>query len=657
MACSDPTVKSQCGKSTRTPNNPCCPSCGAVECLCRPRFFAGQLLSEQDLNRLDQYIKNKNRLHVRNLHGWGVVNGLKVLCEPCSSIKVTQGYAINPCGDDIVVCEATSVDICSLINKCKQSRMNYDCKPTGHAGSSTKPNASSCEDVEEEWVLAIQYEEWPSRGVTPLRGNSCNTSKSSCSCGGSSSGKSCGCGSSKSSATSQYTSSSKTNRAASTECEPTVLCESFSFDVYRKPIDDSKDDDDEDKKLFKLKGSFAEEFNCCSKALMATMPPMPDIGKDNDLINHANAISKWCCSWRKNLIDYFLTHPNTSCEVIEFLQKIDCPSLAKPNSFASDAAISFLSLFAAWAEGLKVCLCLALLPPTPDASCDLRVPLATVRIRTRDCKVLSICNWTTERKMVMTWPAMSHWLSILSIGDFFRNLLDVICCTSLLGIFEKIIDEIPDVPHSPGTSTFPQGHVQVTPNDKPVELHAKPNELSIDPNHKTNFEGVIVNKASVEKSTTQNNQAFSFSTMLSKFSAGISGELTLGSINSKSANFADFIGSSLARGTKPLEIGALLRSVSPRFKLPTNGQSLSDIEAKNIPLLLLGEMVVKPFAISALGEKEVKEQMRNLRTKTKATENTDEDIDCCREIEVIKQKMDEQAKIIAALTQQFGGKN
>ena len=40
--------------------SPCCPDCGALECLCRPRFFAGQLLSEQDLNRLDQYIKNKN---------------------------------------------------------------------------------------------------------------------------------------------------------------------------------------------------------------------------------------------------------------------------------------------------------------------------------------------------------------------------------------------------------------------------------------------------------------------------------------------------------------------------------------------------------------------------------------------------------------------
>src|SRR5690606_10083878 len=94
--------------------SPCCPDCGALECLCRPRFFAGQLLSEQDLNRLDQYIKNKNRLHNRNQHGWGVVNGLLVVCDPCGDVTVTQGYAVDPCGDDIVLCEDTRVNICQL---------------------------------------------------------------------------------------------------------------------------------------------------------------------------------------------------------------------------------------------------------------------------------------------------------------------------------------------------------------------------------------------------------------------------------------------------------------------------------------------------------------------------------------------------------------
>ena len=94
-----------------------CPDCGGLECLCRPRFFAGQLLSEQDLNRLDHYIVEKHKLHNRHLWGSGVVCGLEVKCAPCVSgfVTVTSGYALSPCGEDIVVCKSDMVDICALI--------------------------------------------------------------------------------------------------------------------------------------------------------------------------------------------------------------------------------------------------------------------------------------------------------------------------------------------------------------------------------------------------------------------------------------------------------------------------------------------------------------------------------------------------------------
>src|SRR5690349_13187188 len=73
-----------------------CTDCGSLRCLCRPRFFAGQLLSEQDLNRLDEYIREKNRLHTLQLHGWGVVNGLEVSCDSCGNgLVVGCGYAIG----------------------------------------------------------------------------------------------------------------------------------------------------------------------------------------------------------------------------------------------------------------------------------------------------------------------------------------------------------------------------------------------------------------------------------------------------------------------------------------------------------------------------------------------------------------------------------
>jgi len=58
-------------------------TCDGLECLCRPRFFAGQLLTDEDLRRLDHYVVAKNRLHNRYLHGTGVVCGLEVVCSAC----------------------------------------------------------------------------------------------------------------------------------------------------------------------------------------------------------------------------------------------------------------------------------------------------------------------------------------------------------------------------------------------------------------------------------------------------------------------------------------------------------------------------------------------------------------------------------------------
>lgn len=75
----------------------------------RPRFFAGQLLTDEDLALLGDYVVAKNRLHNRALWGPGVVCGLDVNCDPCGDghVIVQPGYAINCCGDDIV-CRAPS---------------------------------------------------------------------------------------------------------------------------------------------------------------------------------------------------------------------------------------------------------------------------------------------------------------------------------------------------------------------------------------------------------------------------------------------------------------------------------------------------------------------------------------------------------------------
>ena len=71
------------------------------------RFFAGQLLTESELNTEQAYVIAKNRLHNRYLHGWGVVCGLEVVCACEGFVHVKSGYAIDPCGNDIIVCKDT----------------------------------------------------------------------------------------------------------------------------------------------------------------------------------------------------------------------------------------------------------------------------------------------------------------------------------------------------------------------------------------------------------------------------------------------------------------------------------------------------------------------------------------------------------------------
>jgi hypothetical protein len=91
---------------------PCDEPCCRLDCLERPRFFSGQLLTDQDLMGLLGWTQDKLRLG-RFRHGWGVVCGLEVCCHPKKPgwVLVKPGYAISCCGDDIIVCEEKPFDL------------------------------------------------------------------------------------------------------------------------------------------------------------------------------------------------------------------------------------------------------------------------------------------------------------------------------------------------------------------------------------------------------------------------------------------------------------------------------------------------------------------------------------------------------------------
>lgn len=122
----------------------------------RPRFFAGQLLTEDDLTLLVDYTTAKTRLHNRNVLGPGVVCGFEVGCDPCGGghVVVRPGHALDCCGNDIVLSCKESVDVAALVRDLRVSSLGVRCD-------------DSCDDGRRGYGLYVRYEETPVDPVAP----------------------------------------------------------------------------------------------------------------------------------------------------------------------------------------------------------------------------------------------------------------------------------------------------------------------------------------------------------------------------------------------------------------------------------------------------------------------------------------------------------
>jgi len=79
----------------------------------RPRYYARQLITPDDLNLEQDYFRSKLRWHNRMLHGWGVVCGAMVCKLPKSKnngtkyepwyVQIQPGYVLGPYGDEIIL--------------------------------------------------------------------------------------------------------------------------------------------------------------------------------------------------------------------------------------------------------------------------------------------------------------------------------------------------------------------------------------------------------------------------------------------------------------------------------------------------------------------------------------------------------------------------
>ncbi len=132
----------------------------------RPRYYARQLITADDLTLEQEYFRNKMRAHNRLLHGWGVVCGAHVCPNPDTNggykpweVIVEPGYVLGPYGDDIVI---------------DRPRV-FDLRTAGVSGTTGEPGmemfdpwcsqVSVSRSVTGERYIAVRYKECQARPV------------------------------------------------------------------------------------------------------------------------------------------------------------------------------------------------------------------------------------------------------------------------------------------------------------------------------------------------------------------------------------------------------------------------------------------------------------------------------------------------------------
>jgi hypothetical protein len=77
----------------------------------RPRYFAGKLVTAADFELEQRYHIEKRLLLNRMLHGPGIVSGLGVTVGDGRTVTVEPGFALDPHGREILVCDSQQLTI------------------------------------------------------------------------------------------------------------------------------------------------------------------------------------------------------------------------------------------------------------------------------------------------------------------------------------------------------------------------------------------------------------------------------------------------------------------------------------------------------------------------------------------------------------------
>lgn len=420
-----------------------CPVCQGLHTFVRPRFFAGQLLTDTELTSLTSYVLDKQRLHNRYLHGYGVVCGLQVECDGCGpGVIVRPGYALDQCGNDLVVPDSMSIPIDTLIAACETTRKSADCDPSRY------PSAKGCDDGEQTWCLWVRYREQQARPVTPLGGAPASTVTTACGCGGTRTGgcgcggtnvgttratSGCGCGGT--GHTSRATTCGCTNAPAQASrpagCEPSRVYECIEFGVA--PSDDSCDD-----WATALAGTFPAKVVECVQHLQPLLTKGMSRNYQASALSMVTGGTKGLstgvardalCQLYANVLDLYRNDPmRTQCVVPEELREIDCSPKGpneSTNDYANRLVLGLQQLVMLVLLYLRDCVCYAALPPCPGPACDDRVVLACLTVK--QGVVTRICNHAC-RRYAGSFVNRDYWLPI---GPALSLLAAKLCCFPL----------------------------------------------------------------------------------------------------------------------------------------------------------------------------------------------------------------------------------
>lgn len=325
-------------------------TCCDLVCFERPRYFCGHLLKDTDLSKAQEYVIEKHKLYHRSLHGHGIVCGLRLTCDAacCGYIRIDEGYAIDDCGNDIVVCERARFDVLARL---KEKGLLIPTPPKDPCDKYKEP--SPC-PVRQCFYVVVCYQETEHDFTSPLTP---------------------GCG------------------PSPKDCEATRIRETYAFDVVdRRPPSTSPLD------------ALKERLECCF-SLFADDPfgktldevrrvvcrdPYDTTGADSYWVASYDKLHELYCRLRGLLLLYLKKHPDQyNCRIEQDILEINFPTTYEVQNGTSVEPAFCRLIELAYNHSLS-CFFGALAFPCPEPAQASCVVLGTVEVE--DGCVVRVCN-------------------------------------------------------------------------------------------------------------------------------------------------------------------------------------------------------------------------------------------------------------------------